>query len=109
MVFVEAVTRNTGKKASSFYRNSLLFLNHSHGCIQAPRGAQYGEGKKESVLWRQTGEKANTPKAEESQRSNEGRGMEGVCANTDFTCNSFKGSGIFVTKKSLIKVSRDLP
>lgn len=55
------------------------------------------------------GEKANTPKPKESQRSNEGRGMEGICANTDFMCNSFKGSGIFITKKSLIKVSRDPP
>lgn len=97
------------EKSSSFCRNSLLFLNHSHGFIQALRGAQYWEGKKESVLGRQTGEKANTPKPKESQRSNEGRGMEGICANTDFTCNSFKGSGIFITKKSLIKVSRDLP
>lgn len=77
--------------------------------MQALRGTQYWEGKKESVLWRLTGEKANTPRPQESQRSNEARGMEGVCANTDFMCTPFKGSGIFITKRSLIKVSRDLP
>lgn len=75
----------------------------------ALRGAQYQEGKKESVLWRKTGEKAITRTKRETDCSNEGRGMEGICANTDYVCDSFKGSGIFITKKSLINVSRDLP
>lgn len=63
---------------------------------------QYWESKKESGLWQKTAEKANTRTKRETDFSNEGREMEGICANTDYMCNSIKGSGIIITKKSLI-------
>lgn len=71
------------------------------------RGAQHWEGKKESVLW-PTGEKANPPHQKRAREAGRAEGQRN-CARTHFTCNSCKGIGIFITKKSFIKVSRDLP
>lgn len=75
---VGAVTRHTGRKASSFCRNRLFFLNLCCGCTRALRGAQRWEGQKESVLW-PTGEKANNP---HQKRAREDRGTEKLCKDT---------------------------
>lgn len=77
---------------------SRLRGEHSIGKVKRN---QFCGGKQEK---RQT--HPNQKRAREAMRAER---WEGICANTDFTCNSFIGSGIFITKKSLIKVSRDLP
>lgn len=109
MVFVETATDNIDK-VNYFCRSALLFFNPLSGLYPGSERSAVTE-RLEGIKYGGEGEKEtkHTQRKRDRDYSSEGEEIERICAHTDYTCNSYKGSGIFITKKSLIKVSRDQP